>query len=136
MAYFEWTPQLDVGVESMNDQHHRLIDLMNVLHERAASGASRAELGGFLESLAEYTVRHFRAEESLMASIGYPELERHKRIHEELLRTFGEHRSAFDGGGELGAGFFSFLKLWLSAHIKGIDRKYGAHTAARAGHAA
>ena len=33
-----------------------------------------------------------------------------------------------------GKDFFNFLQLWLSAHIKNIDRKYGEH-AAQAGRA-
>lgn len=130
MAYFQWTDQLDVGVGPMNEQHQRLIDIMNVLHDRAEAGAPRAELRGLVKSLADNTIRHFRAEEAYMDSVAYPEAARHKRIHEDLLGTLDQHRRAFEGGGSLGAEFFSFLKMWLSAHIKGIDKKYASHAGA------
>ena len=38
--------------------------------------------------------------------------------------------------GEVHKQFFSFLQLWLSAHIKCIDRKYGDHARATGSRAA
>lgn len=64
-----------------------------------------------------------------MASIDYPLLDTHKRIHANLLEEFGAHKTNFEKTGELTTKFFSFLKLWLTAHIQGIDKKYGLHAA-------
>lgn len=136
MPYFEWTTQLDVGVDAMNDQHQRLIDIMNLLHQRVADKAPRDEIAGLVKSLADYTVRHFRAEESYMESLSYAGLARHRRIHEELLATLADHRRAFEQGATLGDEFFAFLKLWLSAHIKGIDKKYAPGACSASGRAA
>lgn len=50
----------------------------------------------------------------------------HKLIHQDLLKRFGEHVLRFRSSPEMKVSndFFMFLKVWLSAHICGIDRKY------------
>ena len=63
-----------------------------------------------------------------MQSIGFPGLGSHKRIHASLLEQLNEHANAFEAGpGALPDQFFTFLKVWLTAHIVGIDAKYGEH---------
>jgi hemerythrin-like metal-binding protein len=129
MAYFEWQDRLDVGVDAMNGEHKRLIEIMNRLHARNAGGADRQELARIVVELADYTVEHFAHEERFMSSVGYPEVEKHKLIHRDLLEKLGGHRARFEkAGGTLDEEFFAFLKLWLVAHIQGLDKKYGAHT--------
>jgi len=47
-------------------------------------------------------------------------------MHQQLLREFAKHRTAFAAvGGRLPKAFFDFLKLWLTAHIRNIDARYG-----------
>ena len=132
MAYFDWETKYDVGVPPMNEQHQRLIALMNRLHDRCDAGAERTEVAQVVDELACYTVEHFAAEERYMASVNYPRLETHKLIHQELLAVLAKHRQVFGRTGTLGVEFFSFLKFWLASHIQGIDKQYGAHARVRA----
>ncbi len=128
MSIMEWNEELDIGVSSMNNQHKKILDLMNKLHDLSASGAGKQELGVAINELADYTVQHFKEEEAYMESIDFPKLTLHKGIHTDLLNKLGKHKEAFEAGdGEIGEEFFDFLKLWLTAHIKGIDKKYGEH---------
>ncbi len=127
MTYFEWSDKYDLHVDSMNNEHKILISLMNRLHRQNGEGASRAELATTLDELADFTVKHFSDEERYMESIEYPGLHTHKIIHKDLVSTLLDHKAAFDSGGELTSEFFQFLKLWLSAHIRGIDMKYARH---------
>ena len=62
------------------------------------------------------------------SGVAFPGRDNHARIHQDLLKRFGELKSAFLAG-TTGAdeSFFSFLKHWLAAHIAGIDQKYAAH---------
>ena len=66
-----------------------------------------------------------RDEEAYMASVNFAGLASHKLIHADLLKTFSDHAGTIRAnGGEVPSGFLMFLKLWLTAHIKGIDMKY------------
>lgn len=127
MAVFTWDPSIyDVGVEAMNAQHRGLIDLMNTIDDRNRSDAGKEELSRLLGQLAALTQRHFRDEEAYMERTGFADLKSHKNIHAKLLRDFTAHVEKFQAGnGTLGADFFNFLSLWLRAHIRHLDTRYG-----------
>lgn len=128
MSYFEWDNRYDLGIDKMNTEHRGLISLMNQLYDLNTSGASHAKLKADLLELERRTVEHFDHEEKYQASINFPGLTQHKNIHASLLKQFGEHKTRFIAAGKgLDLEFFAFLKLWLSAHIAGIDRKYADH---------
>ncbi len=130
MSLMDWTPELDVGVAAMNHEHRVLLDLMNKLHDLAERGVTGPEAIAALEALQKATVDHFAHEEAYMDKMGYPGAARHKVIHASLLERFGaEAEKVRAANGEVGRSFFDFLTYWLSAHIKGIDKKYGAHVA-------
>ena len=69
-----------------------------------------------------------------MDSIEFEGRQGHKLIHEELLKKFTAYLQDYreSPATNLSSQFFQFLRMWLAAHIKGIDRKYGevAHSKA------
>jgi hemerythrin len=134
MTFFQWDEQLDVGVGAMNDEHKELISLMNRLHERNLAGASKTELLKAIKDLAQFTVKHFTDEEAFMESIQFPGLETHRLIHKDLLQKFTKQAADFEHGSAMKVpeSMFTFLRVWLSAHIRGIDCKYGKHAEGRA----
>lgn len=127
--FFPWEPdKYTLDIAEMDDQHQRLVALMNQLAKRDESGASKEELLTLLQQLGNFTVQHFREEEAYMLQMGYPQLDTHKKIHRELVGKLREHVQEFQSGsGRLGQQLLGFLKFWLSAHIKGIDRQYAQH---------
>ena len=131
MSLMPWDAQaFDVLVPAMNAQHERLVAIMNTLYDRHGAGASKQELNSLLVQLRDATVAHFADEERFFDSVGFPGAAAHKRIHQKLVADFVRHYEAFAAGdGTLSKEFFNFLKLWLSAHIQHIDRKYGEHSA-------
>jgi hemerythrin-like metal-binding protein len=126
MSFFEWSEKYDVHVDAMNDEHKRLIGYMNTLHELHEKNAAKYQLRTALKELSDYTLEHFSDEEKFMESIKFPQLSIHKVIHKSLLADLQKHVKDFEAGtGKLSESFFSFLKLWLTAHIQHIDVKYG-----------
>lgn len=125
MAILEWSDELNVGVNSMNDQHKVLLDLMNTLHDKFKAQAEFEELKVTLDLLKDKTIKHFKDEEAFMESFAYEKLKSHKAIHKQLLENFGKHYQSFLDEKALNDDFFNFLQLWLRAHIKGIDKQYG-----------
>ena len=122
MPFFDWTPALSVGVTTFDEQHKKLIDLINTLHEAMKSGQGRDRLEATLTALKDYTVYHFEAEERAMTQHGYPDLEGHRREH----GTFITQIQGMDLGREdiTTIDIMEFLKGWLTTHIQGTDQKY------------
>ena len=124
---FTWNSTYDIGVDSMNHQHQRLIDIMNTLYEQNQQGKPKALLLKTLVHLQEFTIKHFKEEESFMSSIHYTELERHQLVHKNLLYNLEDLIIKFkkSDSEKITEEFFEFLTFWLKSHIKGIDTRYG-----------
>lgn len=128
MALLQWGPALLLGVPDMDKEHQGLLLAMNRIHELSASKADKLTLDVAILRLVKLTEQHFADEERHMATIGYADLKRHALIHRDMLKKVGEHYVAFQkGNGTVPQAFFDFLTHWLSAHIRGIDRKYADH---------
>jgi hemerythrin-like metal-binding protein len=131
MPIMLWDDTLDLGVEPMNDEHKQILDVMNRIYDARAQGREGAAVDLLVAELGRVCTRHFADEEAYMARIGYPGLETHKRLHQQLLERVRQHAEAIKAaGGRPTDEFFEFLRFWLTSHIKGIDTKYAAHATA------
>lgn len=130
MPLMEWGAALDIGVEQMNREHQDILAAINAVYDGAQAGVSGPSMMARIARLADVTQRHFVEEERYMARIGYPGLTNHKAVHAKLLEDFAVHAGKTEAaGGVPSKEFFQFLRLWLTAHIKCIDKKYGEHAA-------
>lgn len=133
MAIMTWDSSLDIGVRDMNRDHQAILDAMNAIHDAIGAGETGQRIIARVQRLGEITARHFADEEAFMRRTNFPELQTHCGVHQKLLRDFGDHAARISAsGGRVSPEFFSFLRLWLSAHIKCVDRKYGDHAARKA----
>jgi hemerythrin-like metal-binding protein len=127
-GFFEWdATKLSLQVPEMDEEHKALIGLMNDLHRLHQQRSPFAGQLRALDELVRYTARHFADEEAYMERIGYAGLRIHKGVHKQLLEKLAGFRSSCQGSHELPAEIFVFFKMWLSAHICGIDMKYANH---------
>ncbi|HHL40938.1 MAG TPA: bacteriohemerythrin [Deltaproteobacteria bacterium] len=127
MAYIQWRDDLSVKVREFDEQHKKLIALINELHDAMAGGKGREVVGKVLAELISYTKNHFSNEERLMSSNGYAGYEEHRKSHEALTRQVVDFENKLKrGDATLTISLMSFLKRWLTDHIQGVDKKYSA----------
>lgn len=127
-SVFEWDAnKYTTFVGPMDKEHEKLVEIMNRLFNANETGAPKKQLLQIAEELGRYTVQHFEHEEAYFMKLpNYKSADTHKMIHQKLLKDFTAHMDNFKAGGDrIPKEFFMFLKVWLSAHICGIDRKYG-----------
>ena len=127
MAFFNWNDGFSVGVGCFDDEHRRLIDLINSLYDALRENREEEILDRALDELLDYTRTHFAHEEALLAEYGYSGFDEHKKEHETLTLQAEALREQFRAGSAsvlLDAG--KFLRNWLSNHILGMDMSYGA----------
>lgn len=131
---FVWSPEkFSVHVDAMDKEHIQLIAYMNKLYQLHNDKASTPVLQKSLDELVKYTLKHFADEEAYLATIPYPQIDIHKKIHKDLVERLGGHVNKFKARGHFDDEFFAFLKTWLAAHIAGIDKKYGEVANKKAG---
>lgn len=114
----EWREAFKVNIPQVDQEHHRLFDLIKALN--------LASVEQTVEELLDYVVTHFTNEQALMEKSGYPAFEQHLKLHEE----FGAQVADFIGNGEPWTEarvheIRRFLNKWLIGHIMTHDLRFG-----------
>ncbi len=128
MKEITWTNDLSVGIELIDEQHKMLIKHLNDLSQSLKSGKGPAKIATTLNFLIDYTNFHFTAEEKHMAANGYPELDDHKKMHEEFTTTLSNMEEDLEEEGAtqlLADSIDTLLVKWLFMHIRTIDVSFG-----------
>ena len=131
MKKIEWTNDLSVGVDLIDEQHQKWIEHYNRAVEAIEARQEVAQISRSLGFLSDYTEVHFATEEKAMEIDGYPELEEHKAKHDALRKTLAAMSEEFieDGATDLLAeSVETFLGNWLIKHIEEVDKRYAAFT--------
>ncbi|MDX9703287.1 MAG: bacteriohemerythrin [Candidatus Auribacterota bacterium] len=127
MALIEWNQSYSVNVCEIDEQHKKLIALLNELYDAMKAGKSKDVLTKTLKGLIDYTVYHFGAEEKYMHKFNYPGYLSHKGEHEKLVRKVVDFQKEFEkGNASISIDLMNFLKDWVSGHIQGTDKKYSS----------
>ena len=136
MEYISWDKSFETGVKVIDDDHKELVRMINNLHSGLVSGLGISQMTFILNDLIQYTGVHFKREETLMEKHLYPEFDKHKAEHTDLVGSVIDFQEQLKAGRK----FFSielmqFLKNWLVDHILKTDMKLGSFLAEREGSA-
>ena len=123
MTVLVWQPELNTGIDVIDQQHQRIVALINQL----ADAHTRQKQGAVLEELVDYTLSHFAFEEELLEESGYTFGPAHKRVHDMFVRRVGEYRMRFEAGEDITTELKGMLARWLFNHIRSDDKSYSKH---------
>lgn len=127
MDSFIWSDCFVTGLPSVDEQHLRLVDLINRFGEQLmqSQGISRPRLEAIFGELADYARFHFRDEEALMAQHGvvthYQARHQHEHRH-FFLEVTQLHRALESADPAAATRLQQFLVDWLAYHILGSDQ--------------
>lgn len=128
---FTWDNRFNTGVVVVDEQHHRLVDMINKLGAISAKQSTLDELGGILTELANYTVYHFNTEEDLMKQLKVDAAHQlaHIKAHQHFTAQVGVAAKILMGGGDVNnqivVPLLKYLTNWLVQHILGADTRMG-----------
>ncbi len=123
--YFEWKDDYSVGIESIDSQHRKLINLINQLQTAVDYSTGEVFEREALDELVEYTVTHFRYEEGLLEKHRYPGFEAHQAQHDEMVNQVNQFLDEYQTNQDAAMrDATSYLKSWLIKHINGTDKEY------------
>lgn len=127
MALLSWSDEYSVGVPTIDQQHSQLVGILNDLHDAMIKGQARNVTGSLLRKLIDYTKTHFAAEERFLSSTRFPQYEEHHQQHVDLVKQVDDFAGRYESGElALSLHLLDFLRDWLTGHILGSDRQYGA----------
>lgn len=127
MALITWDEKYSVKIKEIDNQHQKMVKLINLLHDAMKEGKGKQVIGTVLNDLVNYTVFHFSYEEKLFDRYNYPDGMIHKSEHNTLVNKVKVYVKDFETGkGVLPIEVMNFLQDWLLNHINGTDKKYSS----------
>ncbi|MGN7611385.1 bacteriohemerythrin, partial [Magnetococcales bacterium HHB-1] len=126
-SFIDWNDIPRVGVKVLDQDHKKLVDLINTLYENMRDGVEQQVMNRVLDELVNYVAGHFKREEDLFAQYGYPQQQEHIREHQKLVEGVEKLVADFQSGEfAVGIDILAFLKNWLKEHIQHTDMQYAA----------
>lgn len=125
MAPIEWTQELSVGVEALDQQHQNLVAIVNKFNEGRRRGKGTKIMTQILNEMVGYTQEHFAFEEQMMEAAGYEGLKLHQSQHRQLLQKLERFQFDFlQENRRITSDVAEFLNYWLTSHILKHDKEY------------
>lgn len=113
---FNWSTNINTGIEELDAQHHRLLHLINLLDQRPAEEAVL-----IVEEFQRFLTCHFACEEALMAAYRSDELEVQRKEHADEGREVDEMAAGLAEGHLTKTELCERAYQWLITHTIDSD---------------
>ena len=123
----KWDQSLATGNYIIDWQHQELFKRMERLVNAINQNRGKAEVVAAIAFIEEYAAQHFRAEEKMQEVNFYPDLDSHRRQHQEILKDIISFKSELQMDGptaELAVKSMWALGSWICKHVDVLDRKF------------
>ena len=129
-----WNNSYSVGIESIDKQHVKLIELTNKLFTSCMKDNEKTTSGSIffniIHEVKNYICYHFITEERLMKRIDYPKYKKHRQEHVTLFMDILDKIEEFKLGKiNTALSFVHYLRDWVLNHIAISDKQLGIHLA-------
>jgi hemerythrin len=127
MEAFQWNHCFVTGLTDVDEQHHRLVDVINRFGDLVMrqEGASIEGMEAVFAELADYARYHFAEEETLMTAmrVDARHIEQHRQSHASFIDEVTQlHGSISADNRDAAKSLLQFLTQWLAYHILGSDQ--------------
>ncbi|MBF0520960.1 MAG: hemerythrin domain-containing protein [Nitrospirae bacterium] len=129
----EWTDDLIIGVDIIDEQHKEFFRRINLLFQSIETNDLKEIARTFL-FVRQYVNIHFKTEEDFMKNninyeYGITNYIEHKNDHDAFIRDFTEFEKIKIKSKreilKIAKEFYPWMRNWLSQHITCIDKKMG-----------
>lgn len=127
MSYIDWSDQFRLGIPSVDDDHQRLFEHLDIFLTAEHDGLPSTELAVRLDSFLIEAAAHFAREERMLDRHDYPFLATHRLEHERLLAHLGHFRERIVAGvmvADHANEAADYLRAWLLRHILEEDQRF------------
>lgn len=125
MLEINWEPSMSVGVEEIDKQHKKLLDLINDLNESIKTGKTEEQLKDILKALKDFAITHFATEEKYFDKFNFKDAAKHKEEHQNFFKALDDFFEKHEQKGDvISFELVEFLIHWLETHLKDMDQKY------------
>jgi len=125
----DFTEDFLIGIDLIDEQHRFLVNMFNRLADHVARPVAQEETADIYGQLVEYSDYHFSTEERLMETVGYRELDSHRKQHRFFIERLRELKGSGAARPDLALDMAQFVGRWVQVHILVTDRQLGTFVA-------
>ena len=123
MDLIQWKKEYSIGVKKLDNQHKKILKIVNQNMERQFSTQNEREMEEILEDLQNYIKEHFKTEEEYMLKHHYSGYEEQRKEHNQFVdRLFEAQKEYLKYGRVTSINIFNFVWDWFSHHILILDK--------------
>lgn len=133
MPLIVWIDQMSVGVKLLDNDHKRIVLLVNQLHDGLMAGHAKPALEFAFNGLIQHVRAHHAHEEQILAEIGYHNSESHKQDQDQQIGQIMALQAQFIRCEQLAdeLEIMRQLRAWFFKHIQSSDQDLVAHLRAK-----
>lgn len=125
MLALHWKPAYESGNSVIDTEHRALFQMANTIIAEITSGQEDSEILDSIHTLVARIGEHFRDEENILRSAGYPDAKSHGQMHRQLFEEAGRLTRQFERGEKSEGGLLRFLVHDVIAkHMLQADRNF------------
>lgn len=124
-----WRKAMSVANDLIDHDHHFMVNFVNTVELVLQNPEEKEMLIEVLNQLHEYSVNHFRREESIQRKIHYPQSLHHKNTHSTLMTELEKLQDEIKNSKSpeeitnRSDEIIAFLRNWLINHVINEDMK-------------
>ncbi len=120
-----WDEIFSVGVQEIDEQHKKFIQMLNALENALAVGEEDKLAMILFAELEAYAVYHFSTEELYMEQFAYEHTEEHRMQHQQLISKVAQLKSEQHAGRRTAMmDLEDYMQGWLTDHIMTSDKMF------------
>lgn len=127
LEIFPWTANFETGIELIDEQHKKLVDILNQLAAHLANRSDAIRLNEIFDELADYADYHFKSEEKIWAEYFHEDewYINHEHTHGSFIDEVIALKNNTDNApmDDVVYGVVTFLSKWLAYHILDTDKR-------------
>lgn len=125
MAKIEWDKKFEVGNIEIDSEHKTFVRIVQKIICAKEKKKEHKYIERLIYEIYKYADFHFFSEETVMIEIDYPDMQNHKKEHENLLLEL-RNMISIVGNTNLERpldDFIKFLLSWFANHTVNVDKK-------------
>jgi hemerythrin-like metal-binding protein len=130
MALINWSGEFSVGVKELDEQHKKLILIINELFTLYTEKKfASTDVTPIFAALMDYADQHLSTEEYYFTLYNYPNKATHVAMHDAYRQKIATLKKEYDTNNSEKTLFAinNFLNDWWVWHINNVDKEYTAY---------
>jgi hemerythrin len=119
-----WKDTYSVNHTKLDSQHKELFRLAAKVYNLDSSAATKVKIKELLLQFYAYMKEHFSEEEGYMQDIGYPDLDKHKAQHAQIIHSLNKTIKEAQNLKQIRQSMRIMVRKWLVEHIIKHDLEY------------